>query len=148
MRTCRATLIQKLAVATLCVAIGPAFGADPKSAIDSAHEEIRDLVGKLVVKRDPERSREYSAYRGYRCFSSMEYGKGALLEINWEKITSVVVFADFTHVYGKVFRTNLQGMKDTDSDPGFWLPDNDSAKRLGDAMRTLMTSCNPKAKSD
>lgn len=144
MRTCRALLVQTFTVAALCCAAQSTFAADPKAEINGAHEVLKEMINSGTVKGDADRRRDYSSYRGYGCHSRMEFGVGDTREIDWDQVTSIVTFSDFAHLYGRVTRTNVQNLRDADSDAGFWLPDADSAKKLADAMRVLMKACGAK----
>jgi hypothetical protein len=147
MRNCTVGLVQILAVATWCVVAMSVVAADPASPGADAHLLLKQLINKGIVAGNPERSRYYSSYRGYRCRSTFEIHNDAM-EIDWTQVTSVADYFDFAHVYGPVTRTDINVVKNTEKDAGFWLPNADTAKQLAEAMRVLMNSCAPKAKSD
>jgi hypothetical protein len=63
-------------------------------------------------------------------------------------VKTVADFSDFAHVYGTIVRTDINGIRNTESDIGFWLPNADTAKQLAEAMRVLMNACAPKPKPD
>jgi hypothetical protein len=147
MRKRAVSLVQILSVAALCLAAVSARAADPKSPADNAHLVLKTLINKGIVAGDPEQNRSFVSYRGFRCHSTLEI-RHDVLDIDWNLMTSVADFSNFAHAYGPVVRTDVHGMRDTEAEARFWLPNDDTAKQFADAMRALINSCAPKPKSD
>src|ERR1700685_526190 len=147
MRKYRLVLAQILAVAAFCCAAASAVAAEPASPNGDAHLLLKLLFNKGIVAGNPTQDRHFTSYRGYRCHSTFEI-RHEVLDIDWTLMTSVTDFAEFAHAHGPVIHTDVNGIKDTGKDAGFWLPNADTARQVADAMRVLMTSCAPKPKSD
>jgi hypothetical protein len=143
----RASLFQVLAVAACLSAAAPAVAVDSASPNDGAHQTLKQLINKGYVAANAEKERHYISYRGYRCHSTLEI-RHDVIDIDWNLMTSVTDFAEFAHAHGPVTRTDVNGIKDTEKDAGFWLANADTAKQFADAMRVLLNSCAPKSKSD
>jgi len=146
MQICRA-IVLAAAAAALCFAATLAFAAFTFTTVKDAHEYIRSVINKGVVKGNDRQSLNVSGYRGFGCQSSIDYNSGDVKDIRWDLVTSVADIPGFTHVYGTVYVTTPHGIKVTDSDLRLWVPDDDTAESLGNAMRLLKDSCAPKAKS-
>jgi hypothetical protein len=140
-------VIQIFAIAAFYFAAASAVAADPTSPNGDAHLLLKQLFNKGIVAGNSEQDRHFTSYRGYRCHSTFEI-RHEVLDIDWNLMTSVTDFAEFAHAHGPVIHTDVNGIKDTGKDAGFWLPNADTARQVADAMRVLMTSCAPKPKSD
>jgi len=147
MPLCRVSPVQIFAVAALCFAAASAGAADTPSPVEGAHGAIKALIHKGIVAGDAEKKRYYTSYRGYRCHSTLEIAH-EVKDIDWSLMTSVADFTDFAHAYGPVTRTDINGFRDSETDAKFWLPNDYSARQLAEAMRVLMNSCAPKAKTE
>jgi hypothetical protein len=147
MQRYRVSLLQIFAIAGFYSITAPAVAADSTSAIGDAHQVLKQLINKGYVAGNPEKNRHYNIYRGYRCHSTMEI-RHEDIDIDWDRMTAVTDFAEFAHAHGPVTRTDVNGLRSTEKDAGFWLPDADTARQLADAMRVLLNSCAPKPKSD
>jgi hypothetical protein len=132
------------------------IAAPPSPTMSDAHESIRDLVGRNLV-RDTETGHTYHNYQGNNCRSLMDIGKkGEVLSIDWSLVETISNSGNTVNLTGPVYLTTAP-MDDFVEIPShrysanakqFSVPEPVIANRLSNAMKLLMNACHNKSEFD